>query len=131
MISNDLLRGRLVRLGAIDSEKMAEAMSRWHRASTYWRLMNTEISRVHSPRAARDWIEKEIFSEKPSMYWFAIYTLAEDRLIGDIDLLAPVGGHGESFVGIGIGEPEFWGKGYGTDAMRIVLRYAFMELNLQ
>jgi RimJ/RimL family protein N-acetyltransferase len=23
-----------------------------------------------------------------------------------------------------------WGKGYGTDAMRVVLRYAFTELNL-
>jgi RimJ/RimL family protein N-acetyltransferase len=33
-------------------------------------------------------------------------------------------------VGIGLGEREFWGKGYGTDAMRIILRYAFTELNL-
>jgi RimJ/RimL family protein N-acetyltransferase len=33
-------------------------------------------------------------------------------------------------VGIGIGEREYWGKGYGKDAMRIMLRYAFMELNL-
>ncbi len=33
-------------------------------------------------------------------------------------------------MGISIGEKEYWGKGYGTDAMRVVLRYAFTELNL-
>jgi len=33
-------------------------------------------------------------------------------------------------VGIAIGERELWGKGYGTDAMRIILQYAFTELNL-
>ncbi len=33
-------------------------------------------------------------------------------------------------MGISIGDPKDWGKGYGTDAMRILLRYAFIELNL-
>jgi RimJ/RimL family protein N-acetyltransferase len=26
--------------------------------------------------------------------------------------------HGDTFVGIGIGERDYWGKGYGTDAMK-------------
>lgn len=29
-----------------------------------------------------------------------------------------------------IGEKEFWGKGYGTEALRMLLDYAFLELNL-
>ncbi len=33
-------------------------------------------------------------------------------------------------MGIGLGERKYWSKGYGTDAMRIILRYAFTELNL-
>jgi RimJ/RimL family protein N-acetyltransferase len=33
-------------------------------------------------------------------------------------------------MGIQIGEREYWGKGYGTDALRVLLRYAFDELNL-
>ena len=36
----------------------------------------------------------------------------------------------EVWVGIGIGDREFQGRGYGTDAMRLVLRFAFLELNL-
>jgi RimJ/RimL family protein N-acetyltransferase len=37
---------------------------------------------------------------------------------------------GTAGVGIGIGEREYWGKGYSTDMMRVILRYAFTELNL-
>jgi RimJ/RimL family protein N-acetyltransferase len=33
-------------------------------------------------------------------------------------------------LGIAIGEHEEWGKGYGIDAVRVILRLAFTELNL-
>ncbi|HLY27812.1 MAG TPA: GNAT family protein [Aggregatilineales bacterium] len=33
-------------------------------------------------------------------------------------------------VGISVGNREYWDKGYGTDAMRVMLRYGFMELGL-
>ena len=65
------------------------------------------------------------------MYWFAIRALEDDRLLGDADLSVINWGSRDAFVGIGIGEREFWGKGYGTDAMRLLLRYAFTELNLR
>ena len=29
-----------------------------------------------------------------------------------------------------MGEPEFWGKGYGSDAMNVILRFGFRQLNL-
>lgn len=32
--------------------------------------------------------------------------------------------------GIALGEKAYWGQGYGTDATRTILRYAFGELNL-
>ncbi|HXQ36514.1 MAG TPA: GNAT family protein, partial [Anaerolineales bacterium] len=28
-------------------------------------------------------------------------------------------------------ERDFWGRGYGTDVMKVILRYAFMEINLR
>ena len=33
-------------------------------------------------------------------------------------------------LGIMIGEKEFWGKGYGSDALREVLRISFEKMNL-
>lgn len=33
-------------------------------------------------------------------------------------------------LGIVIGERDYWGRGYGTEAVRTMLRYAFRELGL-
>jgi len=33
-------------------------------------------------------------------------------------------------LGITIGDKSFWGRGYGTDAMRIMMRLGFDKMNL-
>jgi RimJ/RimL family protein N-acetyltransferase len=58
-----------------------------------------------------------------------VRTLAEDRYIGFFVLIVDLI-NSEAWVGIGIGERDFWGKGYGTDMMRLCLQYAFTELNM-
>jgi RimJ/RimL family protein N-acetyltransferase len=60
-----------------------------------------------------------------------IRMLNSDRLIGGVGLWLESWAHGEAWVGIGIGDRDFWGSGYGTDAMGLILRYAFTELNLR
>jgi len=127
---NDLFRGELVRLAAGDPQVMAETFSRWQRDSEYWRLLASEAAFTHSTRVIKAWIEKDFEQDPSPSSMFLIRTLKDDRLIGEIGLDPMRNGHGDTFVGIGIGEREYWGKGYGTDAMRIVLRYAFTELNL-
>ena len=125
-----LLQGELVRLIAANSETDAELFAKWSRDSEYMRLQSSWPTRLWSQKQAkealRDWMEHE----RPDEMEFVIRTLAEDRPIGSIGLDGIRWSHGDTFVGIGIGEREYWGKGYGTDAMRIMLRYAFMELNL-
>jgi RimJ/RimL family protein N-acetyltransferase len=39
--------------------------------------------------------------------------------------------HSEVWVGVGLGERDSWNKGYGTDVMKLCLRYAFLELGAQ
>jgi RimJ/RimL family protein N-acetyltransferase len=127
---DDLFRGELVRLTAQEPQVIAEAFSRWQRDSEYWRLMSSDVAYPHSIRAIKAWIEKDLEPDPPPFSVFSIRTLEDDRLIGDIGLESIRNGHGDTFVGIGIGERECWGKGYGTDAMCILLRFAFTELNL-
>ncbi len=86
---------------------------------------------IASERRIKEWLEKQ--AEKgpqAGRYPFHIRTLADDRLIGFIGLGVDLI-HSDAWVGIGIGERDAWGKGYGTDAMQICLRYAFLELGLQ
>ncbi len=129
MLDNHLLEGELVRLRAIDPESLAKALSGWGADSEFFRLLDWNPARRYSVKSTQEWLEKHM--EDELAHAFAIHTLEDDRLIGDIGLDGVNWPHGDTFVGISIGEREFWGRGYGTDAMRVILRYAFHELNLQ
>ena len=127
---NDLFRGKLMRLTAENAQTMAEAMSKWSRDTEFWRLLASDAARAFSVKSNKEWFEKELGKENPDWFYFAIRSLEDDRLIGFIDLGGIQWTHGDAFVGIGLGERAYWGKGYGTDAMQVILRYAFTELNL-
>lgn len=125
---HDIFRGDLVRLAAVSPEEFAPYFARWGRDSLRNRLLDSEPSILFSDKAIRGWIEKDL--EKEDYFAFAIRALADDRIVGEIGLGYARWNRHEAFVGIGIGDREDWNKGYGTDAMRLVLRFAFLELAL-
>lgn len=120
------LTGSLVVLKPIVMETFSEAVSRWSQNGEYSRLANADEAVLWTRPQTREFFEKEI----DSFYGFAIHALDGDRLIGSIDLGGFDAAARNAWVGIGIGEAEFWGKGYGTEAMRLILRFGFEELNL-
>lgn len=128
-MSTDLFKGQLVRLAATDIEKDSETWAKWSRDSEYLRLLDSDPA---IPRSIQD-VKRSFEDHGPTDrgFPFAIRTLDEDRLIGFIGLwIYPSLTQGNGWVGIGIGERDCWGKGYGTDAMKVLLRYAFTEVNL-
>jgi RimJ/RimL family protein N-acetyltransferase len=126
-----LFKGELVRLVAEDLDVMAKAISHWALDSEYSRLFASDPCRLWSKNQTGEWLEKELGTEKPDLYIFMIRAMADDRLIGVISLDGIQYAQGDAFASIGVGERDFWGKGYGTDAMRLLLRFAFTELNLR
>jgi RimJ/RimL family protein N-acetyltransferase len=50
-------------------------------------------------------------------------------LIGNCSLMHPSERNHNAELGIVIGEKEYWSQGYGTDAIKTLLRYCFDELN--
>ncbi len=128
MMNPNLFTGQLVRLAPMDAETGAEWFARWDRDTEHMRLLDTDPHRLMTAKQIKAAIEKE--ETESQEIQFAIRTLVEDRLIGFVALGGIIWPHGDSFVGIGIGDRTYWGKGYGTDAMRVLLRYAFTELNL-
>ncbi|WP_211748810.1 GNAT family protein [Paenibacillus sp. Marseille-Q4541] len=61
---------------------------------------------------------------------FMLRTIDEDRLIGFVALHSIEWNNQAAKLAIGIGKAKDRGKGYGSDALGIILRYAFHELNL-
>lgn len=52
------------------------------------------------------------------------------EVIGAIELRKVSPEHRSGEVGILVGERAYWGRGYGTDAMRALCRFAFEEMDL-
>jgi RimJ/RimL family protein N-acetyltransferase len=128
-LSGNLFRGRLVRLAAHNLEKEADRYALWSRDSEYLRMLDSDPAR---PRTAEKW-KQDLTErlERPNNFMFAVRTLEDDQLIGFVNLWVHSWAQAEAGVGIGMGEADYRGRGYGTDAMRLVLRYAFAELNLR
>jgi hypothetical protein len=76
-------------------------------------------------------MEEEVAEMSLASYFFSIRTLADDKLIGELGLEVVNWAGRDAFVGLGIGETEYWSKGYGTDVMNVLLHFAFRELNLR
>ena len=124
-----LLCGQLVRLTATNAETEAEAFARWNADAEYMRHLDSGPYQLYRAKKVREAIEKQQ-SEDPHTIEFAVRTLAEDKMIGFVAFDGIDWRNGDTFVAIGIGDPAYRGNGYGTDAMRVMLRYGFMELNL-
>ncbi|GHU81206.1 N-acetyltransferase [Clostridia bacterium] len=63
-------------------------------------------------------------------YRFAMVLIESDALIGHISLHNIDHLNRNAFIGIFIGDAENRGKGYGAEAVRLVLDYGFKALNL-
>jgi len=73
--------------------------------------------------------EKEYLKEV-SKNNFAIITEAEDQLIGNCGLMNVDSVHQQAELGIFIGEKDYWDKGLGAEAVKLLLNYGFNLLNL-
>lgn len=123
-----LFTGSLVKLVAGDAEIDSKLLAQWNRDSEFARLFDAWIVRPQTPKSLQPILEEDIADELRG-HNFRILTRAEDKPIGVCGLFI-IWEHGDAFVAIGLGERDYWGKGYGTDAMRVLLHYAFTELNL-
>jgi RimJ/RimL family protein N-acetyltransferase len=121
-----LFEGKLVRLCPVNSEDDAKLYAKWSRDSEYMRLADMDPVNLYALPLVKDFLDKE---EEDGCN-FMIETIADNKRIGSIGLGGIDWADSCAWVGIGVGEKEYWGKGYGSEAMQLILKYAFTELNL-
>lgn len=122
----DLFEGKLVKLVPMDVDKDISTWEKWDRNSEFKRLLDDAPAMQICASLAKDMFE----SHPHHAALFTIHTVVDDVAIGFIDLAGFDWAAGSGWVGIGIGEADYWGKGYGSEAMQLLLRYAFRGLNL-
>ncbi len=123
-----LFEGELVRLAPRDPERDAEIESQWTHDPEYLRLTDWGPARPLAPVQIKR--RQEADEREKNHYIFAIRIRADDALVGTAALRWVQWAHGVAFLQIGIGKPEDREHGYGTDALKLILNYAFNELNL-
>lgn len=117
--------GRKTTLSLLEKEDVPQ-IQRWVNNSEVTRFL-----RVYLPMSRHT--EEE---------WFEKISKATDQVVLGIEnkegnLIGTMGVHGIDYrngtatTGALIGEPDYFGKGYGTDAKMYLLHWAFTELNLR
>ncbi|HLO34174.1 MAG TPA: GNAT family protein [Anaerolineales bacterium] len=131
-IQTQLFEGQDIRFGPIDHEKDPEIESKWTHDSQFMRLMETDPARPMSAAMIKkkyEKLEKQVEEDK-NLFHFMIRAKADDRLIGKAIIQWIEWTNGNGFLRLGIGAAEDRRKGYGTQALQMLLRFAFAELNL-
>jgi RimJ/RimL family protein N-acetyltransferase len=75
--------------------------------------------------------EKEVLLRLSKEHVYGIVDIESEILIGNVGLININHIHKTSEVGIFIGNKEYWGKGYGTEALQLLIDYSFRILGLE
>src|SRR5438270_11200267 len=121
------MEGKLVRLRAYEKSDLDNVML-WVNDEEVTRFLGPHLAHPVSRTAEERFLEAAA-SVSPNDKVFAIETLAGEY-IGGIDIRGIDWIERRGEVGIVIGVKQFWGKGYGEDSMRVLMRLAFEKLGL-
>jgi RimJ/RimL family protein N-acetyltransferase len=131
-IDTQLFEGKLIRLAPIDHDKDPEVESRWTHDLELMRSLSQRIAMPQSVAQVKkryEGIEKEV-EESKKLFYFTIRGKEDARLLGFIRIEWIEWTHGTGNLRMAIGDKNERNKGYGSDALSLMLRYAFNELNL-
>ena len=125
-MTNSYFTGNLVSFKPLDQEKDLPVWEVWDRDSEYKRQLDIVSAVQYSATMIKELLEEP----NDETVLFVVHTLIDDKTIGFVELDGFNWAARCAWVGIGIGDPDYRGKGFGTDAMKVLLHYAFRGLNL-
>lgn len=118
------LSGERVYLRAFEAEDL-QYIQRWYND----RQLRGEcgIERPYSRYAAEQWLNR--MNQDESRVWFVVCLTENDQVIGEAGLLRMFPAWRQTDATMIIGEKDAQGKGYGSEALRLLLDYAFGYMN--
>ncbi|MGH7925328.1 MAG: GNAT family N-acetyltransferase [Candidatus Binatus sp.] len=123
------MEGKLVRLRAYEKSDV-DAVMKWVNDEEVTDLLGAEMMVYPVSSIAEENFIESVTAPSDKQKHFVIETLAERKYIGGISFNIIDWRNRAAAVGIAIGDKSLWGKGYGTDAMLVLMRMAFDKMNL-
>ena len=125
-----MLEGKRVLLRSFELSDLDEIMKHWNTLEL--RKLVGSVDRGPIARnEEEDWI-KNTWKQRQERqaFTFAIETIADSKLVGGTGLFDIDWTSRSAEVGISIYNSEYWGKSYGVESLRVILNFAFRDLNL-
>lgn len=124
-----MIGGKKIRLIILEEHHLEDIVKGWN---------NPEMRKFlggfipHTKEAEREWIQSAQQQMKNmSSYYFVIEDLSTSRFIGTVSLNAINWISKSSGIGIAIHNPQDWEKGYGSEAMQLLIDFGWKHLNLR
>lgn len=124
---SNLLRGKLIRLTEIREPDLVE-IGKWHTNIDLMRYKTLMPARPLTAKTSKE--RQEQITTSGNAFNFAIRPLDNEAIIGQITLSDIEWNHAVGALSVSIGESRYHGKGFGTEAVALMLDYAVRELNL-
>ena len=114
-----------MRLEALKADADIQVLTQWIAHAAAWRLLDAVSIRPRLPK--NNGLEAE---DRPKQFYYLIYPLNGDRPRGHVGLFGIDWTAGTAWLDIGLGDRSPWGDGCGADALQVILRWGFDELDL-
>lgn len=122
-----MFTGKLVRLGPVERDYLPHYVE-WLNDWQVRRFLAPTLPHPYAIQDEEDWFNHQRNDQHSKI--FAILTRAEGKVIGNCGLHQIDWSNRNAILGIFIGDKNYWGKGFGTDATKTLLGYAFKEAGL-
>jgi ribosomal-protein-alanine N-acetyltransferase len=126
--SGRVIEGERTYLCYITPEMVTEKYVNWLNDGEINRYLEARFGVPYTMESVKSFVETQW--KDPNTHMFAIMLKEGGVHIGNIKV-GPINVHHKfADVGIVVGEKSFWGKGYGTEAIKLASKYAFEKLGL-
>ncbi len=124
-----MLSGKLVNLVPLEEHHLDDIMKGWN---------NPEMRKFlggyipNTREAETEWLQSaQQQMKRMSSFYFVIEDAIDSRFIGTVSLNSVNWISRTSGIGIAIHDPNDWEKGYGSEAMQLLLDFGWNHLNLR
>mgnify|MGYP001581120630 CR=1 FL=1 len=126
VIESEIIMGERVYLRPLTLSHATDTYCAWLNDPEVNEFLETRHSTIEE---LRQYIQKQI--DDPNSFFVGIFDKNKHTHIGNIKLEPIDWQNKKAIFGILIGDKEYWGKGIGTEATLLVVRYAFDTLGLE
>jgi [ribosomal protein S5]-alanine N-acetyltransferase len=122
------IAGDRVILREMEVDDVGEEYVRWLNDPEVNKYLESRFT-THTVDSVRSWVAEK--RADPDTVLFGIFLRPGKAHIGNIKVGPVDRTYGTADIGLIIGAKEHWGKGYATDAIELIARFAFESLHLR